>query len=105
MTLRPSTAPRWKIAMSRFARAAPPAANAVRARNEGANPRLTRANAPFLTKTLREVMISSKLQAASCKLKSAISSSLKFRRAQRQRGHLLGARRFRDGGARGVRDV
>jgi hypothetical protein len=28
----------------------------VRARNAGANPRLTSANAPFFTKTLREIM-------------------------------------------------
>src|ERR1700704_566228 len=84
--------------MSRFARAVAPAASAVRARKDGANPRLTSANAPFLTNTLREVMISSNLQ-------SAISTSLEFRRAQRQRGHLLGGRRLRNGGARGVRDV
>src|ERR1700704_637886 len=84
--------------MSRFARAVAPAASAVRARKDGANPRLTSANAPFLTNTLREVMISSNLQ-------SAISTSLEFRRAQRQRGHLLGGRRLRDCGARSVRDV
>jgi hypothetical protein len=50
--------------MSRFDRAVAPAANAVLARNEGANPRLTSANAPFFTKTLRDVMVSFNLKSA-----------------------------------------
>ena len=34
-----------------------PAANAVRARNDGANPRLTSANDPFFKNTRREIMV------------------------------------------------
>src|SRR6516165_12168993 len=60
MTLKPSTAPRWKIAMSCFARPLP-CAYAVRARNDGAKPRLTRANAPFFRKTRRDVIASQPL--------------------------------------------
>src|SRR5436305_7445634 len=56
--LRPSTAPRWKIAISCLARPLLPAANAVRERNDGAKPRLTKANAPFFRKIRRETMSS-----------------------------------------------
>src|SRR6266851_1077572 len=43
--------------MSCFDRPDLPAANAVRARNDGAKPRLTNANAPFFRKTLRDCII------------------------------------------------
>src|SRR2546430_17551808 len=89
--------------MIRFARAVAPAANAVWARNDGAKPRLTSANAPSFRKILRDVMVSSHPKSAN--LKSAISTPLKFWRAQRQRGHLVGGRRLRDRAARGVRNV
>ena len=36
-----------------------PCANAVRARNDGANPRLTSAKPPFFKNTLREIMSTS----------------------------------------------
>src|SRR6476469_10060048 len=48
----PSTAPRWKIVTSTLRTAS--AAAAVRARNAGANPRLTSARPPFLRKMRRE---------------------------------------------------
>src|SRR4051794_4605598 len=47
--------------MSCFARVVRPCAFAVRARNDGANPRLRSAKAPFFTKTLRETMIDGSL--------------------------------------------
>ena len=75
MTLRPSTAPRWKIAISCFER--PEAATAVRAMNDGAKPRLTKANAPFFTKTRRDIM--SEPQSEICTLPSEISPSLELR--------------------------
>ena len=46
--LRPSTAPRWNTVISSFLRA--PAAAAVRARNDGANPIVIIAIAPLLQK-------------------------------------------------------
>src|SRR4030095_9853382 len=52
--LRPSTAPRWKIAISSFCRDA--VAAAVRARNDGANPIVTIAIAPDFRKIRREVI-------------------------------------------------
>jgi hypothetical protein len=44
------------LRMGCFARADRPWEYAVRVRNDGAKPRLTRANAPFFMKTLRDVM-------------------------------------------------
>ena len=61
--------------MSCFDRRVAPAANAVRARNDGAKPRLTSANAPFFRKTRREM--SSDLR--------SYRRLLKFRRPERQR--------------------
>ena len=52
---KPSTAPRWKMAMSTFCLAAVTPAT-VLARNVGANPRLTSAIAPSLRKMRREIM-------------------------------------------------
>src|SRR5687767_9155559 len=54
--LRPSTAPRWKIAMS--SRRRPVAASAVRARNDGAKPSDSIVIAPDFRKMRREVMAS-----------------------------------------------
>ena len=55
--LRPSTAPRWKIAIRIFCRAC--AACAARAMNAGVKPRLTSAALPFLRKMRRVIMIGS----------------------------------------------
>src|SRR5262245_14441724 len=88
--LRPSTAPRWKIAISCFVLREAPAANAVRARNDGAKPRLTRANAPFFRKILREVMF---------------LPSLKFRRAKEQCDPLRRRRGLAGRRERCLRDV
>ena len=67
--LRPSTAPRWKIATRIFCRAC--AACAARAMNAGAKPRLTSARLPFLRKMRRVIMACSRL------------TSLEFRRSER----------------------
>ena len=69
--LSPSTAPRWKIAISCFARGARPQtryAPGTKARN----PRLTRANAPFFRKIRREFIRPSESVSES---QSAISES------------------------------
>jgi len=60
--LRPSTAPRWKMVISSFLRVAVPVADAVRARNDGANPIVTMAIAPLLRNTRRDVMRTSVLE-------------------------------------------
>ena len=57
--------PRWKIAISCFAR--PDAATAVRAMNDGAKPRLTKANAPFFRNTRRD-NITGPLEISDCRL-------------------------------------
>jgi hypothetical protein len=56
--LSPSTAPRWNTVISTLRRA-PPAASAVRARNDGAKPRLTSARLPFFRNTRRETIMTS----------------------------------------------
>src|SRR2546422_1822264 len=96
MTLRPSTAPRWKIAISSFARAERPWANAVRARNDGAKPRLTTANAPFLRNTRRDVIICDLRGAAEAAPYVRRSTSLELRRAESERDHLRRARGLLD---------
>src|SRR5438045_1928896 len=71
------------MAMSCFDR--PAAALAVRAMNDGAKPRLTNANAPFLTNTRRDIMRGVSLESEIRNLKSEISPSLKLRRPQHER--------------------
>jgi hypothetical protein len=51
--LRPSTAPRWKMATRSFRRDV--AASAARVRNDGENPSYSIAAAPDFMKTLRDV--------------------------------------------------
>src|SRR4051812_47471465 len=87
------------MAISRFALRPDAVACAVRARNAGANPRLTRVNAPSFRNTRREIMSAPRIQPAySGHRPSAIddrplkySSSLKLRRAERQRELLIAA--------------
>src|SRR5439155_24673767 len=81
--------------MSCLARAERPCANAVRARNDGAKPTLTRAKAPFLRKILREIISSHPWR----------STSLKFRRAEGERRHLRRRRRLRHRTPRRLRHV
>src|SRR5262245_7015717 len=79
--------------MSCLARRPVPAANAVRARNDGAKPSVTSAKAPFFRNTRLEVM------------GPARSALLKLWRSQRERDALSGIVGFRDGGARRVGKV
>src|SRR5712691_11236330 len=81
--------------MSCLARAERPCANAVRARNDGAKPTLTRANAPFLRKILREIISSHPCR----------SRSLKFRRAEGERRHMRRSHRLRYRTPRRLRDL
>src|SRR5258706_15288396 len=95
--------------MSRLARRPLPAAKAVRARNDGANSRLTRANAPFFRNTLREVI--ALLQSQNLRRESVTigtsrpSPFLKFGRSKSQRDALLDRCRFGDGRPRGLRHI
>src|SRR5437667_1384266 len=82
------------MATSIFARAARPCANAARARNGGAKPRLTRAKAPSLSNTRREIMSG-----------TPQLFPLKLRRPERERDHLRRARRLFDRRARRLRRV
>src|SRR5450631_3729833 len=90
MTLRPSTAPRWKIAISCLER--PDAATAVRAMNDGAKPRLTNANAPFFRNTLRDNICIS----LATPERLALLSSLEFRCTERERHHFRRVGRLRN---------
>src|SRR6187455_3541396 len=96
--LRPSTAPRWKIAIRIFWRAC--AACAARAMKTGVNPRLTSAALPFLRKTLRVIMIVSPRNEGRAPFQLPF---LELRRSQRQRDDLLRCRRLRNHLARGIR--
>src|SRR5947209_5288596 len=82
--------------MSVLVRVERPCASAVRARNDGAKPTLTRANVPFFKNTRREIM-----SVAS----TGMSTPLKFRCAERERHHLRCARRLLDRRASCLRRV